>query len=360
MSKLKIGIIGCGGIANGKHMPALKETGMCEMVAFCDLIAEKAEKAAKEYGEPGSKVFTDYKQMLKECDLDVIHVCTPNRSHSTITVDCLNAGKHVMCEKPMAINYAEACKMVEAAKKNGKLLTIGYQSRQRANSRYLKKECENGVLGDIYFAKARAVRRRAVPTWGVFLNEYEQGGGALIDIGTHALDLTLWLMNNYDVDYVVGQSFHKLNKDTETANAWGDWDPEQFTADDATFAFVHMKNGAVIMLEATWALNTLNTEEAVCEICGTKAGADFKDGGLRINGVHNGRMYVTTPEFRAGGVAFYDGDSDKPTVREQQVWLNAVQGKGKLCVLPEQAATITRILDAVYESSRTGKPVYFD
>ncbi|MBQ3141432.1 MAG: gfo/Idh/MocA family oxidoreductase, partial [Clostridia bacterium] len=142
-------------------------------------------------------------------------------------------------------------------------------------------------------------------------------------------------------------------------NAWGDWDPEQFTADDATFGFIHMKNGAVIMLEATWALNTLDVEEAVCELCGTKAGADFKDG-LRINGVRNGRMYVTKPEFKAGSVAFYDGVSDVPRVNEQMVWLNAVAGKGELCVLPEQAATVTRILDAIYESSKTGKPVYFN
>ena len=192
--KIRIGIIGCGGIANGKHMPSLKKVAECEMVAFCDIVLERAEKAAEKYGIPGAKVYEDYKELLKDESIDVVHVCTPNRSHSFITVDALEAGKHVMCEKPMAINSAEAKKMLDAAEKTGKKLTIGYQSRFRDDSMYLKAEADAGELGEIYYAKATALRRRAVPTWGVFLNEYEQGGGPLIDIGTHALDLTLWMM----------------------------------------------------------------------------------------------------------------------------------------------------------------------
>ncbi|MBE0695803.1 MAG: Gfo/Idh/MocA family oxidoreductase, partial [Anaerolineaceae bacterium] len=203
MEKLRAGIIGCGGIANGKHLPSLKHFSEVEVVAFCDLIEERAVKAAKNYGTDSAKVYIDYQKLLQE-DLDMVYVCTPNRSHSKITVDALLAGKNVMCEKPMAINYKEAQAMLDAAKKSGKLLTIGYNNRYRPDSQYLKKECEDGVLGDIYFAKAVAIRRRAVPTWGVFLNEYEQGGGPLIDIGTHALDLTLWEMDNYKPKYVVG------------------------------------------------------------------------------------------------------------------------------------------------------------
>ena len=108
MDKVRIGIIGCGGIANGKHMPSLKKLADVEMVAFCDIIVERAEKAAKEYGVEGAKVYTDYHELIARDDIDVVHVLTPNREHSQITVDALNAGKHVMCEKPMAINSAEA------------------------------------------------------------------------------------------------------------------------------------------------------------------------------------------------------------------------------------------------------------
>jgi predicted dehydrogenase len=358
MEKIKAGIIGCGGIANGKHLPAIKKLGEMELTAFCDLIPERAQKAAREYGTPDAKVFTDYKQLL-ETDVSVVYVLTPNRAHSFITVDALEAGKNVMCEKPMAINYSEALKMAQAAKKSGKLLTIGYQNRYRPDSMCLKRECDAGVLGDIYYARAKALRRRAVPTWGVFLNEHEQGGGPLIDIGTHSLDLTLWMMNNYRPKFAVGTTYHKLNKDRETGNSWGDWDPDKFTVEDSAFGFVVMENGATISLETSWALNTLDVGEALTMLCGTKAGADMF-GGLRINGVKNGLQYTTAYDLHKGGVDFYAGDSADPADVEQRVFVDALRGKRQPVVLPEQALTVTRILEAVYTSAREGKPYYFD
>ena len=216
MRKLKAGIVGCGGIANGKHLPAMKKSGLYEIVAFCDIIRERAEKAKKEYGTEDAKVFEDYQELIKE-DLDVVYVTTPNRSHAEISIAAMEAGKDVMCEKPMAKNYAEAQKMVETAEKTGRVLNIGYQNRYRSDSLYLKEMCKADELGEIYFAKAHALRRRAVPTWGVFLNEEEQGGGPLIDIGTHALDLTLWMMDNYEVESVTGQTFRKLADQTMQA-----------------------------------------------------------------------------------------------------------------------------------------------
>ena len=223
--KVRVGIIGCGGIANGKHMPALKKVPNVEMVAFCDIIVERAEKAKKDFGTPDAKVYEDYKQLLEDKSIDVVHVLTPNRCHSFITVDALDAGKHVMCEKPMAINSAEAQKMLDAAKRSGKKLTIGYQNRQRPDSPVPSRLRRSRALSAIYTTLRLPRSADALcPTWGVFLNEYEQGGGPLIDIGTHALDLTLWTMNNYKPKYCVGTTYHKLNNDTETGNAWGDWD----------------------------------------------------------------------------------------------------------------------------------------
>lgn len=357
MDKLKLGIIGCGGIANNKHLPSIQELGGADVVAFCDIILEKAQQTAKKYGTPDAQVFTNYKDLIK-LDLDAVYVCTPNRVHSFITVDALKAGKHVMCEKPMAINYEEAHKMLTASKETGKLLTIGYQSRYRADSRYLKDAAVAGELGEIYFAKANAIRRRAVPTWGVFLNEYEQGGGPLIDIGTHALDLSLWMMDNYKPKYCVGTTYHKLNQDRNTANAWGDWDPEKFTVEDSAFGFVVMENGATIMLSASWALNSLEVEEATTTLSGTKGGADFHDG-LRINGVKYGRQFVEKPDLKAGSVAFYEGVSADPQVIEQRVFHDAIRGKGELVVLPEQAITVTQILEGIYKSAQNGQPYYF-
>ncbi|MBQ8508578.1 MAG: Gfo/Idh/MocA family oxidoreductase [Clostridia bacterium] len=350
---VRVGIIGCGGIANGKHMPNLKKVPGVEMVAFCDIILSKAEEAKAKFGTPDAAVYEDYKKLLEDKSIDVVHVCTPNRCHSFITVDALDAGKHVMCEKPMAINSAEALKMIEAAKRNNKKLTIGYQGRQRPDSQFMKMEADKGTFGDIYYAEAIAIRRRAVPTWGVFLNEYEQGGGPLIDIGTHALDLTLWMMNNYKPKYCVGTTYHKLNNDTQTGNAWGDWDPEKFTVEDSAFGFIVMENGATINLRAAWALNYADPREAITTICGTKAGADMLDG-LRINSIINGRQCITKANMNAGGVAFYEGASNDPAHLEQLQWINAIRNDKNPCVLPEQAYCVTQILEGIYTSAKTG------
>ena len=253
--------------------------------------------------------------------------------------------------------------MLDAAKRTGKKLSIGYQNRHRQDSTFLKAEAEAGTFGDIYYAKATAIRRRAVPTWGVFLNEYEQGGGPLIDIGTHALDLTLWTMNNYKPKYCVGTTYHKLNDQTNTGNAWGDWDPEKFTVEDSAFGFVVMENGATIVLESSWALNTTDVKEGVTSICGTLAGAamswDYKQ--LTINGVRNGKQYVLNPDFSSAGVAFNDGDANEgASAREARLWIDAILNDTDPVVLPEQAYVITQILEGIYESAKTGKPYYFN
>jgi predicted dehydrogenase len=357
--RFRVGLIGCGGIANGKHMPSLKKLPHVEMVAFCDIIEERAQKAAEEYGKPRSKVFKDYRDLIALPDLDVIHVLTPNKSHAEISIAALEAGKHVMCEKPMAKTAKDAKAMVEAAKRTGKKLTIGYQGRHRNDSIYLKKIVEDGELGEIYYAKAHAIRRRAVPTWGVFLNEEEQGGGPLIDIGTHALDLTLWEMNNYEPAYVVGKTYRKLADKKNAANAFGPWDPEKFTVEDSAFGFITMKNGATIVLEASWALNTLDVGESQTTLCGTEGGADMKDG-LRINGEKNSRTFVTKPDLDTGGVAFYSGADEKPQEREARLFYEAIEKDIDPVVLPEQACVVTQILEAIYTSNKTGKPVYFD
>jgi predicted dehydrogenase len=358
-SVVRMGIIGCGGIANGKHMPALAKLPNVEMVAFCDIERSRAEKAAQEYGAKEAQVYQDYVQLLKEESLDVVHVCTPNSSHAPITIASLEAGCHVMCEKPMAKTAQEAWAMVAAAKRTGKKLTIGYQNRFRSDSEYLKKACERGDLGEIYFAKARALRRRAVPTWGVFLDEEKQGGGSLIDIGTHALDLTLWMMDNYRPKYVVATTYHKLNKRENAANAWGPWDPKKFQVEDSAFGFMVMEDGATIILESSWALNTLFEGEARTILHGTEGGADMEDG-LRINGEDLGKLYTKTPALGNSGVAFYDGKKEREADREARLWIESVVNNTSPLVLPEQAAMVTEILEAMYQSARQGGPVFFE
>jgi len=233
---MKIGIIGCGGIAFGKHMPNMKKDGGFEILAFCDVIAERAEKAAKEYGVEG----------------------------------------------------------------------------------------------------ARVLRRRGVPTHGVFQNEYEQGGGCLVDVGTHALDTVLWLMNNYAPAYAAGSVYHKLSDLPEEmqGNPLGSWTKESFQVEDSAFGYIVMKNGATVLLETSWALNMLEGEAVQYQLCGTKGGCDnfTVNGKLRINGVKNGVQFIEEPSFAAGGVAFYDGKNADPRTEEQRVFREACEGRGELTV----------------------------
>ncbi len=358
--RLRVGIIGCGGIANGKHMPSIKAIDVADMVAFCDLVEERAVKAAKEYGTEDAKVYTDYKELLKDESIDVIHVCTPNRSHADISIDSMHAGKHVMCEKPMAKTAADARRMVEAAKETGKKLTIGYQHRHKAQARYVKQVIERGDLGEIYYAKAPAIRRRGTPNWGVFLNEFEQGGGPLIDIGTHSLDLTLYLLDNYKPRMVVGTKYKKLT-DPNCANPWGPWDVNQHTVEDSAFGFIVMQDGTTIILESSWALNTIEPiQEGSTVLCGTKAGAQIRNNVVTINKDDLNRLIEVNPDLSAGGVAFYDGIEETPQITEQKTWYDAIMNDTDPVVLPEQACVVSEILEAIYKSAQTGEPVYFD
>ncbi|MGZ9585224.1 Gfo/Idh/MocA family protein [Paenibacillus marinisediminis] len=355
----RIAIIGCGGIANGKHMPSLSRLKNVEMVAFCDIIEERAIEAKEKFGSEDAKVYTDYTELLKDSTIDIVHVCTPNDSHAEISIAALESDKHVMSEKPMAKKAEDARRMMEAAERTGKKLTVGYNNRFRPDSLHLKKVCEEGTLGEVYYAKAHAVRRRAVPTWGVFLDEEKQGGGPLIDIGTHALDLTLWMMDNYEPKVVLGTSFHKLGQKENAANAWGPWDPEKFTVEDSAFGMIVMKNGATIVLESSWALNTTQVHEAKCTLCGTEGGADMLNG-LTINGEHHSRLYEQKVELTSGGVAFFDGQTERESDVEMRLWIDAIDQDKEPVVTPKQAYVVSQLLEAIYESAETGKAVYFE
>jgi len=363
--KLKIGVIGCGGIANQKHMPSLaKLTDLGEMTAFCDVVEERARKAAQEFGTPDARVYTDYKELLQDQSIDVVHVLTPNLQHSFITVAALEAGKHVMCEKPMAINSEEAKKMLEAAQRTGKKLTIGYQNRFRDDSQVLHQASQAGEFGEVYFAKAHAIRRRAVPTWGVFLDVEQQGGGPLIDIGTHALDLTLWCMDNYKPLSVTGSVFRKL-ADKNEGNLFGPWNPEEYHVEDSAFGFIKMTNGATIVLECSWALNTTDVREAMTTLCGTEGGAEMKanpSGGgvsdLVFNSTKYGKLIETKPAT-GSGIAYFDAGAEDPGVKEARQWLECIIHDKEPLVKPEQAYVVTQILEAIYESAKTGKTIEF-
>lgn len=359
MKKFRVGIIGCGGIANGKHMPTLAKMPDVEMVAFCDLIPERAEKAAKEYGAPGAKVYTDYHELLADPTIDNVRVLTQNRCHCQITVDALDAGKDVLVEKPMSVTGEEAQRMIDAKNRSGRVLAVGYQHKFDSDVMYVKADMEKEAYGEVYHAKCRVLRRRGVPTWGVFTSAYENGAGPLFDIATHSLDALLYMMDNYRPRMVVGVTYDKLKDHPDGTNPFGNWDPKTFTVEDSAFGFIVMENGASIILECSWLLNTMEETGVKYLLCGTKAGADNFSGKLRINTTNNRRLVETYPDLSAGGVAFFEGQTQNNVDLEQRNFFDAIEGKAALVNTPERGKVVTDILEAIKKSSESGKPVYF-
>lgn len=364
--KLQVAVVGCGGIANQKHLPALKsQADKCDIAAFCDVKIERAKKAAAEYGAEDARVYEDYRELVRDPEIDVVHVCTPNVVHCPVTVAAFEAGKHVLCEKPMAATTEDAEKMMAAWRKSGKKFTIGYQNRFRTDAQALKRACDEGKLGEVYFAKAHALRRRAVPTWGVFPDKSQQGGGPLIDIGTHALDITLWCMDNYKPVTVTGSVFEKLGHLPEATegNMFGPWDPETYEVEDSAFGYIKMENGATIFLESAWALNVKDSREAATTLCGTKAGAEML-GGMSQEGydlVFNettGGILTEEHISDTGAIAFFEGNGGgSPEVKECKQWLEAILEDKEPLVKPEQAFVVTQILDTIYRSAREGREI---
>lgn len=355
LSTVNVGLIGCGGIAMGKHLPALAKIPEVRITAFFDVDRHRAEEAKSRYGTPEAWIYDNVHDLLRDPGVHVVHICTPNDTHADISVAALEAGKHVMCEKPMAKTAEDALRMLETAERTGRKLSIAYQNRYRRDSLWMKEAARQGEFGEIYLAKAHAVRRRAVPTWGVFLDLDKQGGGPLIDIGTHALDLALWMMDNYEPRNVLGTTYRKLAEQGSQANEWGPWDPAKFTVEDSAFAMITMKNGATIWLESSWALNTLDVDEAKVTLHGTKAGADMK-GGLRMNGEAYGRLY--TKEIQLDSV-FGGKLPNDAADREAQEWIDAIINDREPVVTAKQGFVVQQILEAIYESARKGEAVSF-
>lgn len=357
MSKVNVGMVGCGGIAMGKHLPSLAKIQEAQVVAFFDISYDRAQEAKNKFGTPDARIYQDVYELLRDPDVHVVHVCTPNDTHAELSIAAMEHGKHVLCEKPMAKTAVDAQLMLEVSERTGKKLSIAYQNRFRADSRWLNEACRAGDLGEIYMAKAHATRRRAVPTWGVFLDLEKQGGGPLIDIGTHALDLALWFMDNYEPKVVLGSSYRKLAEQGSRANMWGPWDPAKFTVEDSAFAMITMKNGATVWLESSWALNISDPDEAKVTLCGTKAGADMR-GGLHVNGEEHGLLYKR--EVQMTGYAGWGGSvPDDASEQEARAWINAILEDKSPIVTAKQGFVVQQILEAIYESSSKGQAISF-
>jgi predicted dehydrogenase len=343
MTKLRMGIIGVGGIAQGRHIPAYQKLDQVTITAISDVNKETAKTVAEKFNIP--HVYTNYKDMFE--NVDAVTICTPNRFHAEMTIAALNAGIHVLCEKPMAMNTEESLLMKEAANRSGKILTIGYHYRFMKEPQAAKKILLQGELGEPFVSRVQALRRRKVPGWGVFTNKALQGGGSLIDYGCHFLDLSLWLLGNPEPVEILGTSYNRLSKMPKQVNLWGEFNHQTFDVDDHVTAYLKFENGASLFFETSWAANIKDDVEAV-SISGEFGGVDVFP--LHINKAENGMLLNSTANWLPG--------EEDPGVPQARNFVNSCLGLEEPVVKIEEAVQVTRIIDSIYKSSEIGRSVW--
>lgn len=343
--KVKLGVIGTGGIANGAHLPGYSQIpDECEIFALCDIDPKALKSTAEKY--PVKHKFEDYKKLLEMPEIDAVSVCTPNYVHFQPTVDALKAGKNVLCEKPIAMNAKEAAEMVKTARREGKILQIGYNSRFAPSNQVLKKFVDAGELGDIYYARAQAMRVRGIPGWGVFIDKSKQGGGPLIDIGVHILDLTLWLMGHPKPTYASGITYQKFGKRSDIVGFMGQWDYKNFTVEDMAAALIRFENGATIVLESSFVAN-IKEELNNTTLLGTEGGAQAYP--LTITQERHRSVFSYEPQMPHRNINTH--------YAEMKAFVECVRDKKEPLVTGEHGLMVAQIMDAIYKSSDEGREV---
>lgn len=352
--KLRIGLIGAGSIATNAHMPAYSRMDNVEIVAVCDIKLEKAVALAEKFGV--AQVFENYEDVLNLADIDAVDICTPNYLHSIIAVAALEKGLHVMCEKPDAINAAEAEKMKAAAQKSGKVLMVMRNNRYMLISAFLKQYIEAGKLGEIYAARCGWQRRRGIPGRGGWFTTKEQsGGGPLIDLGVHMIDLTMWLMGNPKPVAVSGCAYTKF-ADNEMSKTKVSADREvnadgTFDVEDLAMGFIRFDNGACLQIEFSWASN-IERDQRFFELRGTKAGASWSSATqkLGIYGEEFGRTVDYIPNIdNSRGIPGHEGNL--------RHFVDVVLNGAEPMFVPDQGVNMVKILEAIYKSAELGREI---
>lgn len=354
MSKVKMAVIGCGSIATKHHIPCYKVNPDVEMVYFCDIIPERAEKAAADWGN-GAKAVVDYHEVLADPEIVAVDICTPNLMHSQISIAALKAGKHVLCEKPAAINYAEALEMQKAQKESGKVLNIGVVNRFEGHINMIKKYIEEGRLGEVYHVYASFRAHRSIPgIGGAFTTKAIAGGGNLIDWGIHYIDLIMYCTGDPKPLTVSGETFCKLGKDIPNYTYRQMWAGPPildgtYDVDDSCCAIIRT-DGPTITLNGAWAQNVDKQEEFV-DFMGTKGGCRLyfnKD--FTFYTVDNGAFVEYTPEVHT---------KDRWNA-EIDAFVKCAQTGEKIQSHIDYAILTSKIMQGVYDSSENHREVVFE
>jgi len=335
--KVRVGVIGLGlGIHHLEGFAAAKDV---EIVAIADLDRGKLESEGNRFAVKNR--FTDYRKLLRLNEIDGVTVALPNYLHKPVTIAALKAGKHVLCEKPPALNAREAAAMVAAAKKAGKILMIAVNNRYRREVQYLRNEVATGRFGKIYLAKCAYVRRSGIPAWGAgwFTDKKKSGGGPIIDLGVHVIDMTLFILGYPRVKAVSAAAYqnfaHRVPPDYK------------FSVEDHALAFMRLAGGAVLSFETSWATH-LKAGSSHVEIFGDRAGAKLDP--LEIYTEKDGVLVDEIPQIKSTGW-------QESIAAEVEHFAECIRTRKKPLSPGDEGVEIMRVLDAIYKSAALGREV---
>lgn len=349
MDRIKVGIIGTGNISH-LHVKSYMANPAVDVVAAADINQERAKDFCRQYSIP--HVFGNHTDLL-EANVDAVSICTWNQSHAEIAIDALRAGKHVLCEKPPAMNYAQALEMERTARAAGRLLMVGFVRRFGKNTTILKEFIDRGHLGDIYYAKAACLRRCGNPT-GWFSDRSRSGGGPLIDLGVHMIDLCRFLMGGPRAISVYGATFDRIGPriDVKMFNRYIPMDKsDQSDVEDFVSSMIRFENGAVLHVETSFTLH-VPRDRISCEIFGTKAGAAIEPR-LEIVSAMEGYNVDIIPRYSKDQDVFHGNFQ-----REIDHFADCIL-RGMPCISPvEDGVEMMRILDGIYLSAKTRREVF--
>jgi predicted dehydrogenase len=349
LSDVRFGFIGAGAIAHYAADAVLRHPH-AKLLAIQDLHVERLKTLQKKHALEFAHETVE--ELLANKSVDAVYIAVPNKFHIPLTIQALKAGKHVILEKPFAMNAAEAEKAIATAKAAGLVLNVGMNQRFNADSQKIRQLVEEGVLGDIYHAKAYWMRRTGIPKLGTWFGNKEiAGGGSLYDIGVHMLDLCLYTINNFEPVSVVGATYTKFGNRGLGEGGWGMSDRSDipFDVDDFASAFIRFANGATVALDTSWAAHQAQGDRNNVEIFGTEAGATLRPARLFRGSASLPATYEIVDELK---VALKMPHQDR-----FHNFINHLRGEEELCVTTHQALVVQKILDGIAESSRTGREV---
>ncbi|MBC8041507.1 MAG: Gfo/Idh/MocA family oxidoreductase [Opitutaceae bacterium] len=341
-----IAVIGAGAIGYD-HIHSFQQHPSARVVALAEVSPVRGREAADKFNIP--ELVTDFRTLLKRPDIDVFSIALPNYLHASVSLAALKAGKHVMLDKPMATNAADAAKLVAEAKKQKVLLMVGQNQRFIPEVQTAKQLITKGVLGDVYHAKTAWCRRAGIPRIGSWFTQKQfAGGGGTYDIGVHALDRCLYLMGEFDAAAVSGQTYAQFGPRGQGSGTWGrsEIDPNaKFDVDDLSVALIKLKSGRTVLLETSWAAHQPEGDNNGTQLFGTEAGLKFPPLQLFRNGTHG---YSTELVNHLPNLV--DGNRMKH-------FIDVLLGKARPHVMPAESLAIQKILDAIYLSAKTGREV---